>query len=474
MTNNEDDWINRAREALDGLDPSEEKLCRTIIKGECANYQADCEDNSSTQINDPTNADGWGPDRTLRGDVIRWLCATSKLWNPLGSGIIEIRGAKIVNELRLDNMSIDLPLRLLRCNFQGAMLLRNARLHTIDLQGTCISPLNTAKHSCIKANEARIDGSVFLTNDFRANGKVNFDNSRVIGSLKCSGGRFMNRNFVALSAKGADIVGDLLLDGGFQAYGHLELRRTKVGGMLTIDPKIDSYESENDDDLDLRFAQIGTLNHNWTVWPKEGHLLLNGLVYNAFGPKFAKNNGQKVDHARWLQRQPQKSFSVQPYEQLAHVLRVTGDEAAAKKVLIAKQNDLRQRGNLGWFERIWNGILGFTIAHGYEPHRALLGMLFFFMLGSWIFGAAADSRLMSRTKIEEFTHEDYPTFNKYVYSLDAFVPFIDLKEKGYWIPDASKNYGGWVLLYLWIHIIAGWILTTLWVAGFSGLVRSGK
>jgi hypothetical protein len=114
--------------------------------------------------------------------------------------------------------------------------------------------------------------------------------------------------------------------------------------MLTIDANIDSFQSESDHDLDLRFAQIGTLNHNWTVWPKEGHLLLNGLVYNAVGSKFTKRN--------------------------------------------------------------------------------------------------------------------------------AFVPFIDLKQKGYWIPDASTSYGNWVLLYLWLHIIAGWILTTLWVAGFSGLVRS--
>jgi hypothetical protein len=179
-----------------------------------------------------------------------------------------------------------------------------------------------------------------------------------------------------------------------------------------------------------------------------------------------------IDHSRWLHLQPPERFSVQPYEQLAKVLKVTGDEAAAKRVLIAKHEDLRRRGNLGRFGRAWNWILGRTIGHGYEPHRVLVGMLFFFLLGSWIFGAAAHSKLMSRAKSEEVALQDYPTFNKYAYSVDVFLPIIDLKEKGYWIPNASKGYGGWVLFYLWVHIIFGWIITTLWVAGFSGLVRN--
>jgi hypothetical protein len=65
----------------------------------------------------------------------------------------------------------------------------------------------------------------------------------------------------------------------------------------------------------------------------------------------------------------------------------------------------------------------------------------------------------------------YPSFNPFIYSLDTFLPIVDLRQKGYCLPNAHKTVGLLVQIYLVIHIICGWILTTLWVAGFSGLIR---
>lgn len=79
-------------------------------------------------------------------------------------------------------------------------------------------------------------------------------------------------------------------------------------------------------------------------------------------------------------------------------------------------------------------------------------------------------------------YPNYPKFNPLIYSLDVFVPIIDLRLKSAWQPNANNGEtedpilhlkaGAWLRYYFWLHIFFGWVLTTLWVAGFSGLVRN--
>jgi hypothetical protein len=73
------------------------------------------------------------------------------------------------------------------------------------------------------------------------------------------------------------------------------------------------------------------------------------------------------------------------------------------------------------------------------------------------------------------------TFNPLIYSLDAFLPIIDLHQETRWLPvpgvPCSPGGGGLpcgtiLRWYLWAHILAGWMLTTLAVTGFTGLIRT--
>src|SRR5208282_4833202 len=110
MAENAKDLVSRAREEFGNLEPSEELLCRAAAKGELADYRV-----GSADIDDPINANQWPAGRILRARLIRWLCATSKVWNSLGDGKIEILGGKIVGELTLDHLTIDAPLRFYHC-----------------------------------------------------------------------------------------------------------------------------------------------------------------------------------------------------------------------------------------------------------------------------------------------------------------------------------------------------------------------
>ena len=68
----------------------------------------------------------------------------------------------------------------------------------------------------------------------------------------------------------------------------------------------------------------------------------------------------------------------------------------------------------------------------------------------------------------------YKEFSPVVYSLDNFLPIINLGEKDHWMPNPHEGgLGGFLRVYLWIHIALGWLLTTLFVAGLTPIVRSG-
>jgi hypothetical protein len=84
----------------------------------------------------------------------------------------------------------------------------------------------------------------------------------------------------------------------------------------------------------------------------------------------------------------------------------------------------------------------------------------------------------------------YPRFNPLVYSLDVFLPFVDLQQICYWLPGEkaagaarSRNcllhIGPWTLrwsavlrAYFWFQTLAGWTLTTLLAAAVTGIVKS--
>jgi hypothetical protein len=343
MKDNDYDWKSVAREKFASLEPSEVKLCENIISGQRAVYRVDSSSPEAKRLNSPKSAAQWGSDRTLSANVVTWLCKTSKFWNPVGGGVIDIRYAKIVGELQLDNVSMDVVLRFLYCSIQGTIFLRNATLRTIDLEGTYLFPTafgskvqvgltgkgeklsekgpvagqvneaaspnkteaaeaapaitteirppakageqqkaepvtgglptsdqiklslltdklkiemgvdlltvlgpdSKSKNWCLRATEAEINGSVRLNGGFRALGIINFDNSKINGSFQCSDSRFFNINDPAFTAKGADIIGDLSLDHGFEPNGDIDLRRIKIGGRLTIDPAPKSSDAIN-------------------------------------------------------------------------------------------------------------------------------------------------------------------------------------------------------------------------------------
>ena len=258
-------------------------------------------------------------------------------------------------------------------------------------------------------------------------------------------------------------------------------------------------------------------------WPSSGNLHLDGFTYGRL------SSGLSLDERlRWLHLQTAKEptfgrrllhgllygghrlswrqedwpdFRPQPYQQLAKVLREIGDNGGAKRILIDMEDSRRKYGNLNFAAWFWRWLLKGVIGYGYRPGYALIWAFLFIGLG-WVL-TSYNANLFTPTEREAYQHTEfstdpiavtapayYPPFSPLVYSIDTFLPIINLGQKDHWMPNIHRChrvrlFGGWPLhrpidriatgqqlrLWLWIHIALGWLLTTLFVAGLTPIIR---
>jgi len=452
------------------------------------------------------NGDALSADRmTVEGSVFlnQGFHATGKvrLLEARIGGSLSCRGARLENPngdaLSADRMTVEGSVflnqgfhatgavRLLGAHIGGQLSCRGARLE---------NPNGDA----LLADRMTVEERVFLDKGFHATGAVRLLGAHIKGQLSCTGARLENPNGDALSADRMTVEGDVFLDQGFHATGAVRLLGARIRGSLSCrgawleNPNGDALRAERStveesvflDGLELngglnfQYARLGVIVDDEGSWPQRGRLRIDGLEYERFaGDRTPMDARRRLE---WLRRQL-PDFRPQPYDQLAQVFRRMGLEAEAVEVMIAKQEDLIRYGKLSLWGRLTRRILGVTIGHGYRSGQALLWSLAFVIIGALIFGWADAHSLMAPSSPEILTDPlyrasgtiplDYPRFQALAYSLDAFLPIVDLHQESFWLPDASKPFGALVRLYLWIHIAAGWLLSTLFVSGVTGLVR---
>jgi len=341
------------------------------------------------------------------------------------------------------------------------------------------------------ANGLKVEGSVFLRNGFKSQGEVNLIGATIGGNLNCDNSQFNNKDKRALLADGLKVEGSVFLSNGFKAQGAVSF----VGATIDKHFRLGYVYSPEEMTLDLNSAKIGILHDREDSWPGPGRLLLHGLEYAGISNESPRDSKTRIE---WLRRQ--KDFWPQPYEQLAEVLRNSGDDAGAKDVLIAKNKDKAKHTKLTLSQWFWYRLFGPLIGYGYRPWRAMIVALILILIGWRLFKKGYSHGLIMPLSDSAYVEGNidnleqsngsqriskiYPVFNSLVYSIDVFVPLVELHQVKYWLPNANRAFepkrkvlaplykGRTLLIWFWIETALGWILTTLFLAGLTGLVRT--
>ena len=196
--------------------------------------------------------------------------------------------------------------------------------------------------------------------------------------------------------------------------------------------------------LDLRDSGVGVLCDAEKSWPKDGNLFLQGLTYRGLSEDALKSVNTRI---AWLQLQP--GFQADTYVQLADVLRKSGHEETATRVLIEKNRERRRKAEIGHWSRFGLFLYGLTTSYGYRPSRTLWFITAFIVLGTLVFRAGFAANVMVATNIAEHlvtgahdharVSKDHPKPSAFVYSLDSFIPLLDLRHAKYWQPKMKAK-----------------------------------
>jgi hypothetical protein len=322
------------------------------------------------------------------------------------------------------------------------------------------------------------DGAEFAKVDLRGakvGGQLDLSKARVTGELNMG---WAGISYSLLMGDGAEFDGQCFL--GFMSVGgNLSIVGSKLDGLdltgSTIKGELRLFEEKagqiiwsNDARLVLLNTTVGVIQDSFEAWPKSPAALdLRGFHYQALAgrdwtPAVAQSvsKPEKImassplrDLLDWLQHS--EPFSPQPYEQLAHVLKETGDEGLARAILFAARE--RQR-NLAWEERqIWNWLLmtaeAMFIGYGYRTYYCLGWICLFLLLGMFVVRRTGEA-------------QRHALGSGLAFSFDRLLPLAKLREKHYQIDLQSP-----ARQYFYLHQLMGYVLGLFlagWLGGFLG------
>lgn len=174
------------------------------------------------QADDPSQGAQWGPERTIRADVLADLL--TQVTGPQRPRPLCLAGARITGELDLEAAQITCPVFLLGCWFAEPVNVGEATVASLRLPG-CHMPGLQAWQLTTQGNLGLNDG--FTTQEILLAG------AHIGGQLDLTGATLINPNATALNGDGLT-VGHHLLCRGFAAEGMVDLRRARIGGQLDV------------------------------------------------------------------------------------------------------------------------------------------------------------------------------------------------------------------------------------------------
>ena len=398
-----------------------------------------------------------------------------------------LRAAQIKSQLSMRCITITGKLDLGAASTGSHLLMDGATLSEVDLRGAQIKDQLVMSGARVKGT--LIMASASIGSDLLMSGvtltEVNLRGAQIEGQLDMIGARVTGK----LDLGAASIGSHLLMSGDGATFANVNLDFATIGSMLNLtsgtfetldltgvtvegelrlitEGKSVKWPSDNEIRLNLRNTQVGTLVDSPESWPAK--IELRGFTYRQLGGARQEDEGEPSerpaeDFIKWLGRN--KTFSFQPYQQLASVLRNAGKSGTADAVLFAAKE--RERKNAKGWEKAWLSVLWFVIGYG-------IGRYTFLALGWAIFVVVVGWSVLICTS-EDQKHEETITANEegtvgeigFWFSLDYLLPAVRLREAHYTKVDLS--YG--VRIYFYVHQLIGYILVFFLIAALTGITQ---
>lgn len=193
--------------------------------------------------------------------------------------------------------------------------------------------------------------------------------------------------------------------------------------------------------------------------PDKNTTVLAGMNYKSISPVTKKT--PDVDDWRTLIHFLESAeYSPSAYTLLEKYFYDIGYKSIADEVFI--KNKRRERS-----ERLsamnWAGsfFLDVLVRHGRRPSLALFWSLLFVIVGIFTFRNPQDMELQNEKLPKR-------TYSSFWYSLDLFVPLVDLYSANVWFPKKECNY---LVIYTRVHRILGWILVPIGLIALTGIIK---
>ncbi|MBN6035755.1 oxidoreductase [Amycolatopsis sp. 195334CR] len=383
-------------------------------------------------------------DVTVGGNVLAWNATLQHHERDVFSA----RRAKIAGNLHLTDAKVEGTLRLQGIEVGGS----------IDLYGTeVVKPAvrpNTSFSVDVRAGRIGRD-LVFTANRdrrFHAEGGVNLDG--------------------AVVARRVDLTGAVLQSSDRDGIA-LDV------GSVTADEFALMPASAPRGQVVLAGAHCVTLNDNPELWEATEGLDLEDFRYDSMKVPIGIKDDAAVDQRIRLLRRAMGGYRPGPYDQLAEMLRTSGNEEHASTVLFKKQQFRYESladgyRFLGPLVRLWSWLQRSMVGYGYRPGRAVGWLLLLLIAGSvWFAAGHTDHPCLTDTenyaqsggRCAVNSDDKGLEWSPVLYTVDLLVPIVDFGNKGRWFMEGADK---WVAVGF---TAMGWTLATTVAAGVTRALR---
>ena len=216
---------------------AETDLCRRAREGAVADF-------SGRQTN-----------RTVRACFVRFLLLGGDDDTPVHESGVRIKGALIRGKLDLDQCETKAALDAVDCEFQGGIVITDAKLENFSLEGCTVASFEEpalSGQAAVWGTRAVAKGSIFFRRETTLEGALLMQGAHIAGNLDLSGARISAVGATAVDLENAAIDGDLELraffppgepmpraDGDRDMQGHacwlqVHGKRLRSGGRLRL------------------------------------------------------------------------------------------------------------------------------------------------------------------------------------------------------------------------------------------------